>query len=103
MEAIRGCALGRPSARESGVRQIRVSLARGRSQQGGHRHERAAALGGEAAGRAGRGEWRGRTTEVLALRVAAVGRLFRVTVHSCRCEWTLRVGCCCQFFVPGLV
>ena len=21
----------------------------------------------------------------------------RVTVHSCCCEWTLRVGCCCQY------
>ena len=109
MEAMRGCALGRRSARDPGVRQIRVARASERTARGAfaarRAHERAAAhgMGGEAAGRAGRGEWRGRTTEVLALRVAAVGRLFRVTVHSCRCEWTLRVGCCCQFFVPGLV
>ena len=58
MEAIRDCALGRRSARDPGVRQIRVARASdrsepraGRSQQGGHRHERAAGygMGGEAA------------------------------------------------------
>ena len=59
MKALRGCALGRRSARDPGVRQIRVAraserAARGRSQQGGHGHERAAAHGmwGEAAGHA---------------------------------------------------
>ena len=51
MEAMRGCALGRRSARDPGVRQILVARA---SQQGGHMHERAAAHGmwGEAAGHA---------------------------------------------------
>ena len=60
MEAIRGCALGRPSARDPGVRQIRVARASERTARGafaahgGHTHERAAAhgMGGEAAGHA---------------------------------------------------
>ena len=81
MEAIRGCALGRRSARDPGVRQIRVARASERAARGafaarGHRHERAAAHGmwGEAAGHAhakantrrvadaGRGERRGTET-----------------------------------------
>ena len=35
MEAIRGCALGRRSARDPGVRQIRVARARGVRSKGG--------------------------------------------------------------------
>ena len=66
--------------------------------RGAQARARCSAWDGGRSGRArgSRGVARERTTEVLALRVAAVGRsrFFRVTVHSCRCEWTLRVGCC---------
>ena len=58
MEATRGCALGRPSARDPSVRQIRVSRAsdgasraRGVRSKGGTRAA-AHGMGGEAAGHA---------------------------------------------------
>ena len=100
MEAIRGCALGRRSARDPGVRQIRVARASERTARGAfaarRAHERAAAhgMGGEAAGHArakantrriARGVGRGEGAQPrnsLRSRSSAIGCFVRVTVHT---------------------
>ena len=115
MEAIRGCALGRRSARDPGVHHIRVARASERARKAfaarGNRHERAAAhgMGGEAAGharakantrRVARGAGRGRDWGNLKLRRLEIEGCLATSVSGAVASLSVCVCVCKTSVMP---